>query len=305
MFKTEHILNKNPLLNRFHIYNDVVSCKICPNLGASIQELSFHTIHIIDGINLSENGLLTYKKSYQSALLFPFVGRIPNGEYNYKNNSYKLENNEPNCTNALHGLVYDKLFKIDTYEVSNSKAKVQLTYMSDGTLKGFPFKFKFQAIYVISNDGIKISFKVLNNDKRSFPFGFGWHPYFKTDHLSSSSLSFSSDEKLKCNEHLIPIGFIKNPEPSTFIINNKLFDDTFILLKNQVNFKTKHYEVQMNFSTTNNGYLQVFTPLHKESIAIEPNTCAPNAFNTKEGLLELKPNKTHSWAIDFKVKTNV
>jgi len=304
MFKAEHIQNKNPLLKHILVYNDFVSCKIFPNLGASIQELSFNNIDVIDGINISEDGLQSYKELYQSALLFPFVGRIPNGEYTYKINSYKLEINETNRSNSLHGLVFNKPFKIDICEVSSSKAKVQLSYISDGTLKGFPFKFKFQIFYLISKEGIKIEFKIFNQDINSFPFGFGWHPYFKSDELNSSSLSFSSNEKLKYNKHLIPIGSIKNPESSTFTVNNKSFDDTFILLKNEMNFKTKHFEVQMNFSTTNKSFLQVYTPINRKCIAIEPVTCAPNAFNNNDGLLELKPNENYAWNIDFKVKTH-
>ncbi|MFN0047539.1 MAG: hypothetical protein ACKVOU_00280, partial [Cytophagales bacterium] len=35
-------------------------------------------------------------------------------------------------------------------------------------------------------------------------------------------------------------------------------------------------------------YLQVYTPNHRNSISIEPQTCAANAFNNKMGLIELK-----------------
>ena len=60
----------------------------------------------------------------------------------------------------------------------------------------------------------------------------------------------------------------------------------------------------MNFNTTTKGYLQIYTPLHRKNIAIEPITCVPNAFNSKEGFLELKPNEDYSLKIDLKVKTH-
>ena len=304
MFTVNHISNKNPLLHHIHVLSDNVSCKICPNLGASIQELSFNNIDVIDGIDFTEDGIETYKEAYQSALLFPFVGRIPHGKYTYKNNSYTLEINEENRSNALHGLIFNKLFTLDICDTSSSEVKVHLSYISDGMLKGFPFKFNFQITYLISHKGLKVDFNITNQDILSFPFGCGWHPYFKGDDLNSCSLSFSSKEKLLCNNELIPIGIIPNKELSTFIINNKSFDDTFILLKNETNFRTNNYQLHMAFNENQKSFLQIYTPLQRKSIAIEPLTCAPNAFNTGEGLLELKPNENYSWNIDLKVTTN-
>ena len=37
------------------------------------------------------------------------------------------------------------------------------------------------------------------------------------------------------------------------------------------------------------NFLQVYTPPHRKSIAIEPMTCAPDAFNNKDGLIVLGP----------------
>lgn len=304
MFIVNKISNKNPLLNHIHIFSDTVSCKICPNLGASIQELSFNNIEIIDGIDFSKDKTESYKDAYQSAILFPFVGRIPNGKYIYKNILYKLETNELNRSNALHGLIYDKQFKIDKYSISTSQANIELSYISDGTLKGFPFEFKFQVNYIISNNGVTINLNVTNLGSNSFPFGCGWHPYFKTNDLASSLLSFTSKEKLVCNKNLIPTGIISNKESSTFAINNKSFDDTFILLENEMNFKTNNYDMQISFDENLNGYLQLYIPQHRKNIAIEPVTCVPNAFNTEKGLLELSPKEQFNWSIELKIETH-
>ncbi|PTM10826.1 MAG: hypothetical protein DA407_02895 [Bacteroidetes bacterium] len=301
MFKTKEIINKNPRLNHIHVFNDDISCKICPNLGGSIQEFSHKNIDILDGIEFSEKGLKSYAEAYQSAILFPFVGRIPNGKYAFENRNYKLETNETYRNNALHGLVFNKSFKIDVIHTSNLEVKVQLSFVSDGTLKGYPFKFKLQITYSISNNGLTINFNITNQDSNSFPCGCGWHPYFKSENLASSSLSFLSNEKLSCDDNLIPNVSSKNPEPSTFTLNHKSFDDTFILLKNEVNFKSNKYKLQMVFNENHQSYLQIYTPFDRKNIAIEPVTSAPNAFNNKLGLLELKPNKTYNWNIKLKI----
>jgi aldose 1-epimerase len=52
------------------------------------------------------------------------------------------------------------------------------------------------------------------------------------------------------------------------------------------------------------GYLMVFTgdglpDVARRSLAVEPMTCAPNAFRTGEGLIRLEPGETHTgvWGI--------
>jgi aldose 1-epimerase len=51
-------------------------------------------------------------------------------------------------------------------------------------------------------------------------------------------------------------------------------------------------------------YLMVFTgdglpDVERRSLAVEPMTCAPNAFRTGEGLISLEPGETHvaTWGI--------
>lgn len=303
MFIVDKISNKNVLLEHIHVFNESISCRIFPNLGASIQTLIFNKIDIIKGIHFSEDGLLSYKKMYQSAILFPFVGRIPNGKYNYNNESYQLNINEHKRTNALHGLLYDKVFSIDSLTASVSEAEIKLSYQSNGKLKGFPFKFKFQITYLISNKGIKVSFKISNKDTNTFPFGCGWHPYFLSNNLASSTLSFSSNKKVISNEELIPIGLTKNKEASSFKLKNNYFDDTFILQKNKINYKTNNYKLQITVNKNDNNFLQVYTPLDRKSVAIEPLSCVPNAFNNKNGLLELHPNKNYKWNLNLEIKT--
>ena len=39
------------------------------------------------------------------------------------------------------------------------------------------------------------------------------------------------------------------------------------------------------------NYLQVYTPKTRQSIAIEPMSCAPDAFNSGKGLIRLKPDE--------------
>jgi aldose 1-epimerase len=55
------------------------------------------------------------------------------------------------------------------------------------------------------------------------------------------------------------------------------------------------------------GYLMVFTgdlpDVERGGLAVEPMTCAPNAFRSGEGLVALAPGESHlaTWGLSMKV----
>jgi aldose 1-epimerase len=50
------------------------------------------------------------------------------------------------------------------------------------------------------------------------------------------------------------------------------------------------------------NFLQVYTPPHRNTIAIEPMTCLADAFNNKKGLIILKPSETASFSFGVKLE---
>ena len=302
-FEVANVTNKNALLNHIHVFNGKTSCKIFQNLGASLQELTIETVPIINGIEVSEKGVSDYQSINKSSLLFPFPGRIENGKYVNNQRAFQLETNETNRHNAIHGLVFDKYFEVDSIETSEAAAKVVLSYTSDEKLAGFPFKFQLIITYLISNSSLQLNIDVKNLGEESFPFGLGWHPYFKSDDLSNSFLSFSSEEQLVCDENQIPKSAKKNTLPQTFKLESRFFDDTFILLDKEVTFKTDSYDLDMIFSKTSKAFLQIFTPLDRNSIAIEPMSCSPNVFNNDNGLKTLQAGESYTWQVGLNFRT--
>jgi aldose 1-epimerase len=322
MFVIEKVDNNNALLDHFHVFNKNTSFKIFPNLGASLQELIFDDVSVIDGIEISEKGILDYQNSFKSSLLFPFPGRIENGKYTYNQQLYQLKLNETNRLNAIHGLVYDKSFLVDSYKAHKNKANLILSYVSDGKLEGFPFKFKLFITYLITEHGLQLSFDVENLGQDSFPFGMGWHPYFdpspellltagaqhrnfNSENLQSCSLSFSSEKQLVCDENLIPKKTRGHTLKPTFDIDEQFFDDCFILSNNKLRFNPEKYALTMKLGETADTFLQLFTPSERRSIAIEPMTCNPDVFHTEDGLKVLQSGANFHWQVDLNFKKMV
>jgi aldose 1-epimerase len=269
--------------------------KIYLNSGASLQELTLGGKEIIQDLNP-----LKYDSTFASSILFPFANRIKDGSYSFNNKKFQLKKNQEEEQNALHGAVYNKKFKVIVKKASIETAKITLEYTELKKTAGFPYTYTIQVTYIFSNDTLRLQVKVKNTDDKTFPFTIGWHPYFISDNLSKSSLSFNSDKKLIIGRRNITTGIEDITPNVTLNIEDKQLDDCWILNSDKVQFNTPKY--QLNFeSSVKENFLQAYTPPRLNTIAIEPTTGVSDSFNNKIGLQTLNPGEEYSiiWKINI------
>ena len=297
MFSIRNVPNSNPLLEYFHLSSEKVSCKIYPNLGASLQQFSIGQTKIIQGIEPLESDLPYFRRYYPASFLFPFPGRIAGGRYEYEGKAYQLPINEKDKGNAIHGFLAEASFELIQQELNNDSATLTFQYSYQGNEKGFPFPADIHIIYEISETTVNITLKVTNTGENTFPFGLGWHPYFLAENLAESELKFQSYLQIVNNDNQIPI----DTEPIQFksLIGDQTLDDTYLLSNSNILFSTQAYEMRMDTFPTQENFLQLYIPPDRKSIAIEPMTCVPDVFNYKKGLLELSPNESYHWNIQL------
>jgi aldose 1-epimerase len=132
----------------------------------------------------------------------------------------------------------------------------------------------------------------------------GWHPYFKTEQLTTSVLSFPSKDFYACNDRSLPVKTLKSALPSSFMMKDRKFDDAYSLHKSECGFETEPYKLNFDFDYPDGSYIQVYTPPHGKSIAIEPMTCVANSFNNGIGLKELLPGESDTWKIQMDLEIN-
>lgn len=268
--------------------------KVSLNLGGSLQELTISNENIIT--NLPD---LAYEVTYASAILFPFANRIKNGNYTFQQKQYVLELNSKEDKNAIHGLVYNKIFKLIEQETTDRHASVTIGYSEVEEVKGFPFKYSIFLTYKLTIATLKLKVEVRNDDQRPLPFNVGWHPYFISSNLHNSFLTIQSNKKLVFDKHMIPTKIEDVSINGSIQIKDKRFDDCFILNTNNIGFKTPNYYINLSSSSKEN-YLQVYTLNEKHSIAIEPITGPASSFNHKRGLQILDPDEIYE--VNWKIK---
>jgi aldose 1-epimerase len=294
MFEVEKIIEDNLSFLELKNTDNTAKARIFLDEGGRLQELKFKDIFLIkDQLNFE------YKDSFASSILFPFASRIQDGTYSFQEKEYQLYCNQTG-ENALHGLVYNQKFELISKEENTNFCSVTIAYKEIKESKGFPYTYEIYVTYTLSINEISVSIKIKNTASKAYPFTLGWHPYFLSDDLINSSLSFKSDKKIEFDTSLITKKVIDHKTEEEFKIEDKQLDDCFILNSDAVQFKTPSYQIEISTDKKEN-YLQLYTPKGFPVIAIEPMTGISNSFNNKIGLQVLAPNETYAitWNVKF------
>jgi aldose 1-epimerase len=128
--------------------------------------------------------------------------------------------------------------------------------------------------------------------------------------IDSATLSFTTNKQLEFSKDLLPTG--NTIEDNRFKIGQKMegvfLDNCFLL---DPNSEIKHNCTLKNDAVTliispdkQYPYLQIYTPPHRKSIAIENLTSAPDSFNNGIGLLIIKPNHTLEFSTTYTITAN-
>ena len=294
-FQIKLFQNPSKDSNVLEIFNATTFAKIDLNKGASLQLLTLDSVPIIKDLSP-----ISYQESFASSILFPFANRIKDGKYVFNTITYQTEINQVEESNALHGFVYDKEFQVIKQQVNVDSASIIVEYNETEITKGFPFTYKIQLEYVLSENSIELKVNIENTSKEKFPFTLGWHPYFYSEDLHKSFLKFESSKQVVFDDKMIPIRTKEIINSQNFELENKELDDCFYLDSNLIEFVTPNYKMELS-SSENNNFLQLYTPNKKNRIAIEPTTGISNSFNTEVGLKTLHPNEKYqiSWKLSF------
>ena len=272
--------------------------KIQLSYGASLDELIIRNIKVITNLYP-----LDYIKTYPSSILFPFANRINDGQFNFNGTNYNLPCNEKQLNNAIHGLVYNKAFLVDELKKFENHAEIKLYYEEINPPTGYPFKFRVELTYKLTNEFLSLKINVINLDDKKLPFTVGWHPYFNSVDLDKSEIQFSCTKKIKCNKNNISLGFEPFNLKMPLSLRKGRFDDAFVLEHTDVKFFTPEYDLVLK-SSEKESFLQLYTPMNTNVIAIEPMTGVSDSFNNKIGLKELSPGQCYEieWQINIKIK---
>lgn len=281
------------------------------NFGALLNNFTSehhgNAINIIDGFSSPAEAEEKVTVFFKSAKLSPFACRVKNSRYKFGENDYLLSKFALRGT-AIHGLIYNAMFEIAEHFDDEEKASVKLSYVYDNEMEGYPFKYKADVDYTLNKgNSLTVKTNVTNLGDKLMPVVDGWHPYFTLgDRLNDYQVEFQSKEMLEFNEDLVPTGKVIPFEEFGSIKNfgTTELDNCFTLNFSECQplcvVRHPGKKVQIEFHPEESyPYLQIYTPEHRKSIAIENLSGAPDAFNNGMGLKVLQPGELATFTTKF------
>ena len=286
---------------------------ILPAHGAMLHAFTVQTKNgphnIID--NYSSTAVLKEElgTSYKSSKLSPFACRIAGGKYMYDGEEFEFEHKFMDGS-AIHGLLYNKAFNKVSSFCDEQKASVGFRYHYKEEDNGFPFDYTCEIRYtLLPQNTLQLETTIINLDDLPIPMTDGWHPYFTLGgRVDDWQLYFGADTMLEFDEKLVPTGTLLpynaflQPKP----VAATQLDNCFLLNGRQgypaCTLRNEAAGIQLNlFPDFTYPYLQIYTPPHRKSIAIENLSAAPDAFNNNMGLLMMPPRYTQTFTVYYQV----
>ena len=265
------------------------SLSLIPSLGCNITSL------ILDGQSVLDTNtdpkLLLEDFLCKSDFLAPFPNRISDGKYEFKGKTHQLKKNEIARGHAIHGLIIKKEFKKIKEVLSELSSKVIfLTKIKPDEFQGYPFHLQIEISFELFEKKLVINVIAINIGENDAPYGVGWHPYLKVGKkvdYCQFTIPAKSILEVDTIKELIPTG---NMLANDFGVNKKEINETtFDTCFTDLGSNSVLFENIELFMDKSMKFVQVYTPDNRESIAVEPMSCAPDAFNNQMGIITLKP----------------
>lgn len=275
------------------------SLSLVPEYGACLLDLSFNGSSVLDAYKTPEE--LDFNRWSKNIVLYPFPNRLKNGQYQWKGKSYQFPINDSHTGNALHGFGFNQNMAVEKVVLEERSASILLRSEYNGDNPAFPFSFTFHIeFYLNSSNNFEAGMRFQNTGVESMPIGWGWHPYFQlADTVENLELQTPELHMIGIDQTMIPTGkrytyndFAFSKSIGTTVLDNCFATDD----EEQVSILLKGEKGTLNYwqecGQRKYNFIQLFTPPHRKSLAIEPMTCNVDAFNNGDGLIELVGGET-------------
>ena len=244
-------------------------------------------------------------------MLAPWPSRLRDGRYRFGGAEHRMALTEPERRNALHGLTTRRTWR-SAYASSH---RVVLAHDLSGE-DGYPFRLRLQASYELIDHGVVATLLAVNAGDAPAPFGIGLHPYLRLEGVPVDDLvlDLPAQTHVPVDERLLPAG---NPVPvagteldfrHARAIGPLALDTCFADLArdaegiarvvlsapSQDRRLTLWMDERFRFVQVYTGDTLPDPARRRGGVAIEPMTCAPDAFNSGDGLVVLAPGESFS-----------
>jgi aldose 1-epimerase len=273
---------------------------VVTEVGATLRSYTRDGVPIVAGFGPDE-----WSHSGRGQVLAPWPNRLADGRYEFQGIQAQAALDEPERSNAIHGLVRWQPWRI----VAHAQNVVVLACDLRPT-PGYPFEVTLQIEYRLGREGLTVNTTATNRSDRSAPFGLGFHPYFTvgTDRVDTATLRLPGTEQLELDDRGLPTGKVDSVLGTDLdftggrAIGPTRMDSCFTGVRRGADGLARaalvdpmgQHGVELWMDTAF-PYLMCYTgdtlpdpTQRRRAIALEPMTCPPNALRSKNDLIVLE-----------------
>lgn len=249
----------------------------------------------------------------RGAPLIPWPNRIDGGAYTFDDVEYQVPLTEPDQHNAIHGFLRWRNWTCAQHSADGVVMRTVLHPRS-----GYPFMLDVTVDYRIDASGLTVHTTATNIGDQPCPYGAGQHPYLTaaTDLIDVCELQLDAGQWLPTDDRGLPTG--RAPVAGSSFdfraareIGGQDIDCPYTDLARDDDglawvFLTGPDGTAISlWADEAYPFIQLYTahtqpaPRWRTGLAVEPMTCAPNAFRSGDGLIHLAPGESTSarWGI--------
>lgn len=278
------------------------------SVGATLRTLRFRERDLIRPFGVDE-----LRPANRGSVLAPWPNRVVDGRYDWAGAPLQLAISEPRRGHALHGLVSWLEFEV----IEQALDRIILRAVVQPQL-GYPFRIAVTVDYRLGEHGLRTTVDGLNLSSDAAPWGASAHPYLVAGpgRVDDWVFSLAAATVLDVTpDRLIPTELRPVSELDLDFGGERRIADTFVdhaftdLARDADGITVARLTrdgvgVEMRWDSACE-WVQVHTgdlpdpDLSRRGLAVEPMTCAPDAFNSGRGLLTLAPGEqtAASWEI--------
>lgn len=280
------------------------------DLGAGLRTYTVGGRPVLDGCTPGEPCT-----AGRGNLLLPWPNRIADATYRFDGVEHHLPVTEAKTGSAIHGLTRRQSWDV----VEQRPDGVALAY-DLAPQPGYPFALRLVVDHALTPDGLRVRVSATNTGERPAPYAAGAHPYLTvgTELIDQTVVQIPADRYYPTDDRGIPTG--RDPVDATpfdlrapEVLGARLIDHAYTGLHRDPDGRARVRLTHPDGRTVAlwldgaHHHLQVFTGdtvpepgRRRRGLAVEPMTAAPDAFNTGDGLVVLRPGQPHvvEWGIE-------
>ena len=280
---------------------------VVTEVGATLRSYAVDGVEVVRGFAEHES-----PRGCQGQNLLPWPNRLRDGKYTFAGQDQQLPLSEPARHNASHGLVRYLPWVLTDRTADSVTNRVRIFPQP-----GWPGWLEATITHTVSADGLTVTVAAANPGDRDVPFGYAAHPYLTVgeETVDEVGVRVPAGAYLEVDpDRLLPVQI--SPVDGTPLdlreglpVGSRNLDNAMTDLARDADGRwrvtlTRGDRGAELWGDETMSWVQIFTggPYRDRSVAVEPMTCGPDAYNegpTHDELIVLAPGDTYTgrWGV--------